>query len=460
METLSELYFATSGIRGKANTLISPELGLRVGRAVSKWVKSQFSKKLYVYVGFDNRRNSHTIASTIVAGLSSSGIDAKLFAKPVPTPLVIYATAKSDAKAGLMVTGSHLPRDENGIILFDQHGSYFKGVLEDSNEPPVEWDDLGVIQNVTYEIQEYQNYLKKLSQELKISATQWDVLLDPVHGPMKSHLEYILKPIVHNLIQFNWKDDDRFSGRLSEPTPKNLKKTSKAVVVSKCDIGIATDMDGDRVIFILPDGKVVSGDYIGAILAMKYWEEFPDLPVVVPINTSAVIEYMADKYNGKFEYCKVGPPSIIGKMRELNAKYGFEETGKYFFSDYAIWPDSSISVLVLISYLQKRSKSLKEIIDSMPELYASKTKVPADRAYGAEIMKLVEEMIPRQFDNITKINSLDGLRVNFDDKSWLLIRPSGTEDYVRVFSEHHIEEKNSELNEIGRRMVTKAIASL
>ncbi|MHA2503207.1 MAG: hypothetical protein ACXAE3_10075 [Candidatus Kariarchaeaceae archaeon] len=451
------LQFATSGIRGKANTDISPELGLRVGRAVSAWLKKHHDGDILVYVGFDNRRNSHTIANTLIAGLSSSGIHAKMFDTPVPTPLVIYTTAQTDALAGVMVTGSHLPRDENGIILFKGDGSYFKGILDDSVEIPVEWNKLGKIESAKLEIEEYKRYLEGIKSSLKLTNFSWDVIVDPVHGPMKGYLEQLLKPLLRSMIKLNWEDDDTFSGRLSEPTPQNLEKALKAVEVSNSDLGIATDMDGDRVIFITSKPQVISGDYIGALLAKKFMTEYPELPVIVPINTSAIINYIAEEVGGKFVYCNVGPPSIIEAMQQYKAKYGFEETGKYFFTDHTIWPDASVSTLILLSFLQERGSTLEEEIDKMPVLYSLKTKVPSKRENGKSIMNTIRTKLDQYFDEYT-LNDMDGFRIDFPDKSWLLIRPSGTEDYVRVFSEHNEKDKNDTLNEIGSKIVKDVLS--
>ncbi|NDB29211.1 hypothetical protein EB155_06145 [archaeon] len=117
------LYFATSGIRGKSNLEISPELALRVGRAVANWLIDDKNSSHNVYVGFDNRRNSISIANVIIAALTSSGINVTTFSDPIPTPLLIFSILNSKSDAGIMVTGSHLPKDDNGIILFDETGS-------------------------------------------------------------------------------------------------------------------------------------------------------------------------------------------------------------------------------------------------------------------------------------------------------------------------------------------------
>ncbi len=461
-KSFAPLFFATSGIRGKANELINPELALRVGCAVSKLLMNNYPNDLtkFVYIGFDNRRNSKSIANCLTASLSSYGIHVRQFNRPVPTPLVIFSTIDQHAHAGLMITGSHLPADDNGIILFDRLGNYYKGILPDGEKELVSWRELGTIREVSSEINDYNEFLLKISNELAIGKNNYKVLVDPVHGPMKEFIELILEPIVSEIVKINWEDDDSFPGRISEPIPKNIEKTRIAVLENNCDLGIATDMDGDRVIFITKNGDIVTGDYMGAILAEKLWEIYPELPIIAPINTSAIINIQAQKFEKKFKYCKVGPSNIIDAIRDEGAKYGFEETGKYIFNDYAIWPDSAITILMVFSLINKKNLTLDEIHDSMPKLTSIKTKIPFLRKDAEKIMKLVPRTIDSYFDNINSIDSMDGLRINFDDLSWLLLRPSGTEDYVRIFAEHKDPKKTEAINTTGEKIINDILKSI
>jgi phosphoglucosamine mutase len=452
------LYFATSGIRGKANTFINPELALRVGRAVCAWVNREYptDELKEIYVGYDNRRNSQSIAYCLAATICSSGIDVKLFNQSVPTPLVIHATTKNEAHAGIIVTGSHLPADDNGLILFDRLGNYYKGYLPDSQVKPVEWEKLGKIKEIHSEIDDYKQFLINIKEKLAIQKMKIRVLIDPVHGPMRDYISSIVALLVDEIIQVNWEDDDRYPGRISEPTPENIEKTRQKVVENKCDLGIATDMDGDRVIFITKSGKVISGDFLGAMLAELIWERHPDTTIVVPINTSSIIDFAAK--GRKFSYCKVGPPNIIEAIRENNSKYGFEETGKYIFSEVAIWPDAIITTLMLFSLLQEKQTTLDEIYMNMPRLTGVKTKIPLSRDKSESVMLKVIEIADSYVKDVKSIQNIDGLRINFNDLSWLLLRPSGTEDYFRIFAEHKDPIKATALNTLGEKLIRDAFA--
>lgn len=453
------LYFATSGIRGKSNLEISPELALRVGRAVANWLINNKNSSHNVYVGFDNRRNSISIANVIIAALTSSGINVTTFSDPIPTPLLIFSILNSKSDAGIMVTGSHLPKDDNGIILFDETGNYFKGILEEPPSSIVPWSELGVVNYNQEMIKNYKNHIANYIQSKKLSPLSWSVVVDTAHGPMGLYFLDVITKLYSNFKSINYEMDDTFPGRLSEPTPKNLIDTNRFLQINNLDLGIATDMDGDRVIFITDKGEILTGDYIGAVLAINFWKKHPSQTIVVPINTSAIINIIADEMGGKIEYCKVGPPSIVNKMREINSLFGFEETGKYFFGKDHVYPDSLISVIELTSFLFEKNKKLSSIVSEMPKLYSLKTKINCDRKNSKNVMNDIKNSISNYFNDKFELITMDGLRINFSDNSWLLIRPSGTEDYIRVFSEHNNKDKNEKLNQLGQKIVTDHISS-
>lgn len=477
------LFFRTSGIRGRSNEIITPELALRVGRAFAYWIKEKYTIDIYhIYVGHDNRRNSDLIAACVVSALSSSGINVIKFHEPVPTPLVIHATVNNDSQGGVMITGSHLPATDNGIILFDHLGNYYKGPLDDHYEP-VDWNELGKVKEAVTEINEYKLFITYQALQLKINKNNWKVLIDTVHGPMREYVRLATLQFTKDSQFINSDYDDTFPGRNSEPTPESIENTRKMVLDLGCDLGIATDMDGDRVLFITKTGRVITGDYLGAILANIFWKKHPKLPIIAPINTSGIIEIAAKPLDGIILYCHVGPPSIIEAIRESGAKFGFEETGKYIFSDIGIWPDAAITTLFLVSLLQESEKSLDELVEELPMLYSTKTKISGSRE---KCVKTLDKLVhsanssPRSLKefvdnvnnsnnftidlqrfleiaglNINSINTMDGLRINLSNDSYLMIRPSGTENYMRIFCEHPSQEGTKMLNLLGQEIVNQ-----
>ncbi|MCH8908000.1 MAG: hypothetical protein IH840_13005, partial [Candidatus Heimdallarchaeota archaeon] len=356
--------------------------------------------------------------------------------------------------------GSHLPAEDNGIILVDGLGNYFKGLMPVSSTSMTSWDKLGKQYFFDTQVQDYKQFLANFITFQEYGGFHGKLLIDPVHGPMKDYLLYVLDNPATTIVELNFEEDDLFPGRISEPTPDNLKWTSLKVKDENCDLGIATDMDGDRIIFISKNGDAISGDYIGALFAKWIWQKDPSAKVVVPINTSAIINHVADELNGTMIYCKVGPPSIIESIRDNNAKFAFEETGKYIFPETAIWPDSAVSLIFLLSGLAKKNSTLEKELNLFPKLFAKKIKLPCLRSIAPEVMRIVESELLQSLEGIKKIETMDGLRINFTNLSWLLIRPSGTEDYVRIFSEHGDPDKNEELSNLGKSLVLEALKYL
>lgn len=457
MDISKPLYFATSGIRGKANTEISPELAFRVGKNIVGWISRKNPKieEFKVCIGYDNRRNSKFLAYCAGAAITSLGVDVIISSFPIPTPFLIFSTMHNNAQAGLMITGSHLPETDNGMILFDGIGNYFKGDLNEEIKENVSWDNLGKLHYFDDEERSYLALISYYTSKVMVRPSNLKILVDPAHGVMRKYLHVSLSPLVKEIVRFNWEEDDTFPGRISEPSPANLVKTREEVLLQKCDLGIATDMDGDRVIFISKSGKIISGDYIGALFASYVWKKDPKSIVIAPINTSGIISHVAELYDGNLKYCKVGPPSIIEAIRKWDAKFAFEESGKYIFVETAIWPDSSFSVLKLLSIMQQSEKSLDELIAEFPEFHSVKTKLPYSRlnrpTFDAKMRDLVEKHVPENY----KINDLDGFRISFDDNSWLLLRLSGTEDFVRIFSEHSNHAEAVILNDLGKKIINE-----
>lgn len=456
------LFFATSGIRGKANTEMSPDLALRIGRAIVNWItkKPPIMGDYLVCIGFDNRRSSKLLAYTAATAITSLGIDVKIAQFPIPTPFLIFSTSNNKSDAGLMITGSHLPETDNGFILFDNVGNYYKGILEEKEMELVRWSDLGKLSYFKKEEMDYLSLFSLYIAQVMLTPMPIKILVDPAHGVMKKYLHVVLEPMVSELVKINWEDDDTFPGRISEPHQKNLTKTRELLLERGCDLGIATDMDGDRVIFISKSGNIISGDYIGALFASQVWQKNPKDVVIVPINTSAVISHVSKLYNGRLEFCKVGPPSIIEAIRKNDATFAFEETGKYIFVKTAIWPDSVLSAIKLLSIMQKTNKNLDQLIDDFPIFYSLKTKLPFTRSNKNIFDQEMKGIIESELSEIQNINDMDGFRVDFKDNSWMLIRLSGTEDYVRIFSEHTDKVKNEILNEQGHKLINKLIESI
>ena len=180
MDISKSLYFATSGIRGKANTEISPELAFKVGKNIVGWISRNNPdvERHLVCLGYDNRRNSKLLAYCAGAAITSLGIDVKICSSPIPTPFLIFSTIHNKAQAGLMITGSHLPETDNGMILFDGLGNYFKGNLDEEIKENVSWDNLGKLKYFDDEERNYLALISYYTSKVMVKQSDLKILVD------------------------------------------------------------------------------------------------------------------------------------------------------------------------------------------------------------------------------------------------------------------------------------------
>ncbi len=461
-----KFYFSTTGIRGKAPKELSVEFSVQLGKAISGYLYSK-SECPNVVVGHDSRLSSDQIALALCSSLLEEGVHVEYIIDPIPTPGVIYYTTLKSFTAGIIVTGSHLPATDNGIILVFSDGSYFRGYLD---LPRIEQHELfiktGVMSFQKEIAQEYFKRLVTIQNNLGISNLKIHVLVDAVHGPMRLPLYNLVSSIASQTDVINFNDDPLISGRNSEPRPSTLGKTIEKLKETQADIAIATDYDGDRVIYCTPENGVISGDVIGALFAQYFLQFEKAQKLVVPINSSILIKKVAKENSAELTYSKVGAPKIIQKMIELDAEFGYEETGKYFFNKLNLWPDAAVSTLYLFKILQTHKKSLSELISIFPRIYQSKNKLYSLRSAKEKLMAKIKSDLPKflaslnvKIDEID-INELDGIRIDFMDDSWVLFRQSGTEESFRIFVESFREDKTDEITTLALKFVSEKIREI
>ena len=452
--------FRTSGIRGISNIEITSKFVLELGQAIG----NHLGKGKSIAVGRDNRRCSQQIEYAIISGLLSEGVNVHQFDDALPTPAVVSAIKDHECDAGIMITGSHLPPNQNGVIFFGKEGTYFSGELPKSPNPnSLPWDEIGDVMTHLNQSEKYLERMRLFAQKYLPKKPHLEVLIDPVHGTMTPFLTKILSEFVKGTVHFhNIEENDHFPGRLSEPNVDTLQETALKVKERGADIGIATDVDGDRVLFITNEGTVVLGDQTGSLLAKKMLMTEKDLSIVAPINSSLIIGLVASEMGGKVYDCRVGPPAIIDTMLKEGAKLGYEESGKYFFKDESLWPDSLLVVLKILSLMYETQLSLQELVDQLPVTTAMKDKIICETEEQKEkMMKFVNRKWDEFISGETKSEvKIDGIKRYFTDNSWLLIRPSGTESYIRFFCEALTPERTEELKNQATELLEKAKNSL
>ncbi|CEG12039.1 Phosphomannomutase; alpha-phosphoglucomutase [groundwater metagenome] len=458
--------FGTTGIRGTANDFLTPEFCSKIASVFGNYLNEKFNAK-NVIVGMDPRTSSDMIRTAVISGLLSAGCDV-YDSGITSTPSIQYAVKEKIYKfdAGIMITGSHIPIDRNGLKFFMPDGNEVYGKIEEEIEElyfsgkfkRVLWNEIGKIYNADAG-KIYKEML--LKEGVKVGKENClKIVVDTGHGAQSNIIPFVLRELGHKVITLNAQMDGFFPGRPSEPDKKNLENLMNVVKVLNADLGMAFDGDGDRSIFVDDKGEYVMGDIIGAIIA-DYLMKEKDV-VVTGISTSAIIDYVAEKKKGKVIRTKVGAADVVGAIMKNNAIFGFEENGGSIFPTINLGREGGLTAVKILKILHDKNKKLSEIIAEYPKFYQIKEKIQCRDELKNKLTLAIKEKIKESKDSKYKngkIDETDGIKILFGD-GWILFRPSWTEPIYRIFAEGKSERIAAELIEFGRKISNEALKGL
>lgn len=285
----------------------------------------------------------------------------------------------------------------------------------------------------------YLDKLLSLVDAKLIQAEKFKVLVDPVNGAASEVLPLLLERLGCEVVRWNC-ETDRLPARELEPRKESLKETAAAVVKNHCHLGVATDMDADRVLFIDETGEVLSEDLVGAIFGQSILEVKKGV-MVTPLNSSGLFKKVVEENGGKLVESLVGPPEISETVKKHRAVFAYEESGKYFFSPM-IWADGLLATIKMLEIMARRRQGyggLSQIRQSYPVYYQVKLAIKC------------------AWDKMPAMYAGKGMKQVFGD-SFRFIRASGTEPLIRVFSDSPSLNKAKELAEDGKKMVEKELS--
>ncbi len=439
--------FGTAGIRGVTNIKITPQLALDIGKAYGTLCGGKIA------VARDTRYGSEMLESALISGLQSTGVEVlRLGIVPLP----VFARFVADfADGGVIVTGSHTPPQISGLVIVDSLGRDIYHDMEREIERIyhrkeyryAQWDR---IKDTVYK-DAMEHYIKFIEKKVK-NVSGFKIALDVANGAAAGIWNRILEYLDITVRCINC-TRKHIPSRPSEPRKNTLTELAK--ITKGMDLGAGTDVDADRVVFIAQNGDAVSEDVVGAIFAKR----FARGKIVTPINSSMLIEEVASREGFEVIYCPVGPPEMAEAILKTSATFAYEETGKYLFPPDTLWGDSLLSILKILEIMDREGKTLDELAKEFPEYHQMKVAVPVNGEMKYRIVEMVSEEIERKLiRNAVNIVKTDGIKIIFKD-AWLLIRASGTEDVIRVFSDAKTEERARELVEYGKNIVLRFISS-
>ncbi|MCE2992530.1 MAG: phosphomannomutase/phosphoglucomutase [Candidatus Jidaibacter sp.] len=424
-------------IRGKYGVTLLKEDGYYLGRSIATFIKNHKLPET-VCVGRDGRLSSPDLHSTLIQGLVESGMKVTDIGI-VATPTLYYTAVTQKITAGIMITGSHNPGDQNGFKIIYQGRSFFGGDLEMLAKISAHGNFAmgnGSVEQIDIR-DEYIDALNKravgtLGKKMRIA---WD----PGNGATGELVEKLVKVIDAEHFVINSKIDGNFPNHHPDPTvAKNMEQLCDLVLKNNCDIGFAFDGDGDRLGVVDNKGRIVFGDQTLFILAEDMLTRIPGAKVVADIKTSNFVFSKVAELGGEPIMWKTGHSLIKVKMKEEDALLGGEMSGHLFFGEnYYGFDDALFGACKMINILSNKSYVLADKIDDLPKIYATpELRIDIDETIKFEVIELIKGYMMAR--NI-KFSDLDGVRVS-KDNGWWLVRASNTQSSLVARVEGNTEK--------------------
>ena len=447
MKNAHKRLFGTDGIRGLANhDPMTPEMSLKLGKALTYTLKQnkKNSYKPKIVIGKDTRLSGYIFEQALSSGIASMGADV-LLVGPLPTPAIAFITTSMRADAGIVISASHNPYEDNGIKIFDSFG--FK--LPDEKEMEIEDliyngeekliksspDEIGKAFRIDDAPGRYVVFAKN-SFPADLTLEGIKLVLDCANGAAYKVAPLIFQELGAQLLTIgvnpNGKNINTDCGSLN---PELLREK---VLESGADLGIALDGDADRVIFCDEKGNIIDGDKIIAICAQEMIEKgkLKGNAIITTLMSNMALERFIRDQGAEFIRTQVGDRYVVEEMRARNSNLGGEKSGHIIFLDHTTTGDGTLAALQVLGIMKAKEKSLSElatIIDLYPQVLLNV------RVEEKKDLNNIPELSKQIKKNEDRLNGKGRINIRF----------SGTESISRVMVEG---EDESLINEIAQEL--------
>ncbi len=425
--------FGTAGIRGRYLEEVTPELAYNIGLAVATYVNGDS-----IAVGGDGRLTTPLLKLATSVGLMAAGADV-VDVGLVPLPTLAWYVNRHRCSAGVYVTASHNPPTDNGIKVFRSDGMEFLISDEERIEEIIarkswrlaDWDSVG-----TYEVagEVISKYLEELSSALEPKEVRKvpKVLVDTANGAASLTTPKLLKNLGADVVSINSNIDGRFPGRCPEPRPDVLEPFIPVAKELSADIYLAHDGDGDRLAVVDPRAGFIKQDRLIALIA-KYKLSSARGKVVVSIDCGNAVKDVVESMGGELVIVR------LGKVHEGLAKHGnaviAAEPWKLIDPLWGPWIDGVYQAGLLVKLMIEEGKDIHALMSEVPDYPQARYSIRVPKEHKEGLYNVLKEYLLSQVPESAEVLTIDGVRINYEDKSWILVRMSGTEPKVRIYGE-------------------------
>lgn len=456
--------FREYDIRGLVDKELTPELMKKIGLAVGTMVVQQGRDKFMV--GSDNRLSGKKLMTQLVKGLASSGLSVT-DTGVVPTPVLYYSLHKHSIPDGIMLTGSHNGYEYNGCKIVINNAPLKSGEIQKLYDNVNE----GIFTRARGSLattNPFSDYVKELLQIFPpVQGKKLNVAVDCAHGVTGAYMPFVLRKLGCEAIELACGLDQNHAMHAPDPTvPEHLRQLQERIREHadnkdkpNIDCGLAYDGDGDRMVVIDDNGKIIWPDRLLMLFAKYALEQNPGGTVVYDVKCSSAMNAWIKKHGGKPLMWKTGHSLIRSKMSEVGAALAGEFSGHIFWREWHGFDDAIYSSCRLIQLLSQSGKKLSELFSDIPGGHGSpEYRIPMkDDAQARTIVEQVRRRCALSYP--AKIVDIDGLRFEYKDR-WGLMRPSNTSAVLVCRFEGDDEQKLASIQKEIAGLLQQADANL
>ena len=458
---MSSIKFGTDGWRGVIAEDFTFANARTVAQGIARYVVRCEDARKGVVIGYDHRFASDEIAAATAEVVSATGTPVFLTDKPCPTPAVSLLVRQRRAAGGMMITASHNPYPWNGIKYKASYGSSALPSIVAQIESDLEIVQRGNMaslppQKNLIQLLEprapYLETLEKLVDWKKLRDARFRFVFDPMHGSAAGLLPKLFRRNGITCDEIRGARDPRFGGVHPEPIEPHIEALRQAVRAGKYDAGLCADGDGDRIGAIDRDGAFINPHQIFALLVW-HLVGTRNLPgdIAKTFSVTKLIDKLAAKFDRKLHEVPIGFKYICELMLEQNILIGGEESGGIGTSLYIPERDATVSALLLAELMAWHGKSLGELLAVLTAEFGEYHygRVDLDLKPGQKekaIAHFSDIKLTRILDlPVVRRENMDGIKVYLGETGWVMVRASGTENLLRVYSETSKPETTSHI---------------
>ena len=425
------------GLVTGANPDITPEFARLVGQAYGTYMQRQY-QTAHVYVGSDNRPSSPGLRAAIIEGVASTGLAVTDLGE-VLTPTVYFAAASHGPTAGsIMITGSHLTTDYNGIKMgygaLAIYGEEIQTLLRLIQAEDFEKGSGSITQDFSM----IHRHMETIKGKVRLGSRRLKVVVDAGNGLSGTYVPPVMEALGVEVICLYCEPDGTFPNHLPNPEDPELTKDLEAAVVAhKADLGIGFDGDADRCGVIDEQGHHIAADRLVALLARDLLSRHPGARIVFDVKSSQALADEIKAHGGVPIMWMAGHSLMKAKMKEVGAPLGGEVSGHIFIGeDYYGFDDAPLVALKVLEIVSKTDKSVSALFAEIPTLVATPEIILAT---PDEIKFQIVERAKQELEAQYEVIDVDGARAIFE-KGWGLVRPSNTQPAITMRFEAYSKE--------------------